>query len=68
MGRYTVETTATCVETKKHLKESIKKEKTKLKDFIELSNHVDMNWEHRYQTIGSIYLNIVNMKDRLKGK
>jgi len=59
-------TSAECRETKKVLKSRISKEKQKLKDFFELTEYIDMSWEARQQTIGSMYVNILGMKKRLK--
>ena len=68
MGRYGIQSTAeNCVETKKDLKKRIKVEKEKLKDFFDITAYIDMPWEARQQTIGSMYINILDMKKRLKG-
>lgn len=68
MGRYGNTVSESCVETKKHLKQSLKDEKKKLKDFFAMTAYIDMPWEARQQTIGSICVNILEMKKRLKGK
>ena len=59
-------TTAECREPKKQLKQRIKAEETKLEDFINLVEHMDINYEMRQMAVGSLYLNIVGMKKRLK--
>ncbi len=67
MSKYGTPTMAeNCVETKKHLKQSIKREKRKLKDFIDISENMDMPWELKQQAVGSLYIQINNMKRRLK--
>jgi len=58
--------TDACVETKKSLKERLKIEEMKMDDFVELSIHLDIPWEAKYQTVGQLYLEIRNMKRRLK--
>ena len=60
--------TESCTETKKDLKARIKQTKLRLKDFIELTNYVDMSWDARTQIIGSLYLDLVRMQDRYNRK
>jgi hypothetical protein len=66
MSKYGIEIVGGCVETKKDLKRKLKVEKAKLKDFIEIADNVDMNWEHKQQMTGALYLEIVRLKRRLK--
>ena len=68
MGRYgrVGETRESCVETKKHLKNEIKREKKKLRDFMDVTDRIDMSWEARQQTVGSMYIQIEGMERRLK--
>ena len=63
---YAINSTESCVETKKHLKLRIKMEKKKLKDFFNIVEHLEMPWDHKQQAIGGMYLNILGMKRRLK--
>jgi len=66
MSKYRIESVGSCVESKKDLKKRLKVEKLKLKDFIEILEEVDMDYSHRSQVVGGMYLDIVNMEKRLK--
>ena len=66
MSKYKIEAKNSCVESKKDLKKRLKMEKLKLKDFIEILEEVDMDYGHRAQAVGSIYLDIVHMEKKLK--
>ena len=55
-----------CRETKAGLKASIKERKRAMEEFISLTNRLDMNWEARAQTVGSIAMDIRSMKIRLR--
>jgi len=55
-----------CVETKKHLKAAIKRQKKTIDTFIGFTNTIDMPWEARNQTVGQLYLDLKGMKKRLK--
>ena len=70
MGRYEIGSTMSeaCVETTKMLKKRIKQRGAILEDFIEISKVIDMPWEAKQQTIGNLYMEIREMKSRLKGK
>ena len=66
MDKYGIGSTNSCVESNKDLKKRIKMQKMKLNDFIEIADGVDMNWEHKNQMAGSLYLELVRMEKRLK--
>jgi len=59
-------TSAECRETKAGLKASIGEREKVMEDFITISNKIDMNWEARAQAVGSLTMDIRNMKMRLK--
>ena len=70
MGRYGESSAISeaCVETKKDLKKRIKQREIILEDFIEMIKIIDMPWEARQQAIGTLYTEIRDMKNKLKGK
>ena len=70
MGRYGINSVGpeSCIETPKDLKKRIKQREMILEDFIEMTRIIDMPWEARQQTVGNLYMDIRDMKKRLKGK
>ena len=52
-----------CMPTMRTMKARLKEQKNLIEDFIELTRKVDMNWELRQQTIGSMYLEIRAIKE-----
>jgi len=70
MGRYrnTVSMPGSGIETPKDLKKRIKQREMILEDFIEMTRIIDMPWEARQQTVGNLYMDIRDMKNKLKGK
>ncbi len=70
MSKYGLDNTMSeaCVETPKMLKKRIKMRETVLEDFIEISKVIDMDWKEKHAAIGTLYLEIRDMKIRLKGK
>ncbi len=70
MSRYGIKSIGpeSCVETPKDLKKRIKQREMILEDLIEMTRIIDMPWEARQQTVGNLYMEIRDMKIRLKGK
>jgi len=54
-----------CMPSIKDMKARLKDQKNLTEDFIELTRKVDMNWELRQQTIGSMYLEIRAIKEEI---
>ncbi len=65
-GSDNLPTNGACVENKKSLKKRIKDKKRLLKDFIDISNYVDMDYIARRSAIGSIYMELQDLKRRIK--
>ena len=68
MSRYGMEETNSCVETQKDLKKRLKNRKMVLEDFIDMTKVIDIDWKEKQVVIGGLYLEIKDMKTRLKGK
>ena len=69
MNKYKLSTTSVgreCVESPKMLKKRLKLEKKKLRDFMALTDELDMNWEHRQTAVGTLYTSIVRLKKEMK--
>jgi len=54
-----------CIPTMSNLKTSLKRQKEVMEDFVQFTKQVDMNWELRQQTIGSMYLEIRAIKEEI---
>ena len=55
-----------CRQSRKSIKAEIKKTKSRLTAFVELSNGMDIPYEARMQSVGALYLRITDLKNELK--
>ena len=70
MSRYAMDANAKmsepCRETKKHVKDRLKRTKLVLKDFISVSEYIDMDYKEKNNVIGSLYMDMHRAKQALK--